>query len=69
MNISELMGDVLLARIETDEYEWTLWAVDEDSAPDVFSLLQRKDYMGSVAPLDCNKPEMEEEENGRNKNK
>jgi hypothetical protein len=63
MNISELMGDVLLARTETDEWEWELWAVDERPAPDVFRLLHGKDYMGSVAPLDCNKPEMEEEEN------
>jgi len=63
MNISELMGDVLLARTETDEWEWELWAID-GAPPDYLSrLLQRKDYMGSVAPLDCNKPEMEEEEN------
>jgi len=63
MNLSELMGDVLLARIETDECQWEAWAVDECPAPDFSRLLQRKDYMGSVAPLDCNKPEMEEEEN------
>ena len=63
MNISELMGDVLLAREETDEWQWELWPIDERPAPDIFRLLQRKDYMGSVTPLDCNKPEMEEEEN------
>jgi len=63
MNISELMGDVLLARIETEESVWEAWAVDERPAPNLFRLLQRKDYMGSVAPLDCNKAETEEEEN------
>jgi len=66
MNISELMGDVLLARIETEETVWEAWAVDERPAPDLFRLLQRKDYRVSAEPFGKQQTKkMEEEKNER----
>jgi len=63
MNLSKMMGDVLLARIETEESVWEAWAIDESPAPDVFALLQRKGYRVPAEPFEKQQTKKMEEEN------
>ena len=62
MNLSKLMGDLLLSRIEEEEWTLETWAIDEQPAVSLNALLHGKDYMGPVAPQNSNKPKKLEEE-------
>jgi hypothetical protein len=62
MNLSKLMGDMLLSRIEEEEWTLETWAIDEQPTVSLNALLHSKDYMGSVVPQNSSKPKNKEEE-------
>ncbi len=58
------MGDLLLSRIETEEWTLETWAIDEQPPVSLNALLHGKDYMGPTAPQISSKPKnLEEEKN------